>query len=167
MRKYVLLNAYTWVCILRKDRKICRTDAMGRGGDGQTYAGRRTNLFLSVLCFSFRFCVSPSPPRSSPSPSCSSFRALRSRFAQSSLIRAWLSAGRILRHRNGQLLTENYRLFALEFFIIEHRFYLNFTDDKINGTRFKMKGTYRKSDSCPLDYILIEQHTSHLIVLIN
>lgn len=124
---------------------------------------RRTNLFLSVLCFSFRFCVSTFPLYSSssfrllvlPRPA---FRSLRSRSAQSSLIRAWLSAGRILRHRfrhrNAQLLTENYRLFALEFFI-EYRFYLNFADDKINGTRSEIKSTYRKSDSCwyLLDYL--------------
>lgn len=123
------------------------------------YAERWTNLFLSVLCFSFRFCVSY-PLLVLP---LSAFRSLRSRFAQSSLIRAWLSAGRILRrrfcHRNGQLLTENYRLFALEFFIIEHRFYLNFANNKINGTLKDKEHVSKIRDNYQLNYIWIKQYT--------
>lgn len=90
----------------------------GRGEENQfVFIGP---LFLfSVLC---RF-----PPLAVPF---SAFRLPRSRLAQSSLIRAWLSVGRIFRrrlyHRNGQLLTKSDRLFVLEFFIVECRSCLNF-----------------------------------------
>lgn len=143
------LNVYRWVCILRKDRKICRT-AQGRP-ERWTNVRREEDQFVfigplflfSVLRQSLPLSFpAPPPPPARPSAPCVSFAA-KPLHAQSSLIRAWLSAGRILRHRfchrNGQLLMENYRLFAFEFFIIEYRFYLNFADDKINGTSSKIK----------------------------
>lgn len=128
------------MCV-QKNHKICRTDrARRRSKYWARDAERRTNLFLSVLCFSFRFCAVPLCAH--PSALSVSFTAkpLRAKLVNSSVT---IPTGRILRrrlcHRNGQLLTESDHLFALELLIVECHFRLNFTDDKNKDIFIRIK----------------------------
>jgi len=119
--------AYTYMYVMRKDRKICRTDRTQRRVERWTNGCGEETQFVFIGSLFLFSVLRRFPPLIVPFPA---FRLLRSRFAQSSLIRAWLSDERIfcrrLYHRNGQLLTKSDHLFVLEFFIVECRHCLNF-----------------------------------------
>lgn len=123
---------YMWRC-MRKDRKICRTDRARWRTERWTNERGEENQFVFIGPLFLFSVLRRFPPLIVPF---SAFRLPRSRFAQSSLIRAWLSVGRIFRRRlyrrNSQLLTKSNRLFVLEFFIDKCHHCLNFINCRIN-----------------------------------
>lgn len=148
------------MCVVWKDRKICRTARARRRGWPERWTNREEDQFVFIGPL-FLFSVLRQLPPVRPSALRVSFTAkpLRAKLVNSSVTIRRANPRRRFYHRNGQLLTENYRLFALEFFIIEHRFYLNFANNKINGTLKDKVHVSKTRDNFWLNYIWIKQHT--------